>query len=446
MLDRISEFAKKYNMLPKGSTIICGLSGGADSVCLTVCLKMLSEKLGINIEAVHVNHCIRGDESDHDEQFCRELCKKLNIRLTVFRCDVPAFAKEHSVSLEEAARTMRYEAFGKCSEGKFIATAHNANDNLETALFNLARGSGLKGIAGIPPVRDNIVRPLLTVTREEIEEFLQSNGFNFMTDSTNLSDDYTRNKIRHNIVPLLAEINPSVVRTSAQTLNVLREENDFINAETLKALSECRNGNRLINLSAYPLLIRKRCIAALFSENAVPYSNDRLAECDKIALNGGKINVQSDLYIISDGNILELREIRSTAPPQELSKEMIIGENSVFKGKTLCTELISSENININEIVNTKLAIYYLDYDKIIGKAFVRNRRNGDKIRLHGRNFTSSVKKLLNEKVPAEMRAELHFIEDELGTVFAECIGVADRAAPDSNTENLLKITIKHKN
>ncbi len=445
MLDKISEFAKKYNMLPNGSTVICGLSGGADSVCLTVCLKMLSEKLGINVEAVHVNHCIRGNESDRDEQFCRELCKKLDVRLTVFRCDVPAFAKEHSSSLEESARTMRYEAFRSCSEGKIIATAHNANDNLETALFNLARGSGLKGISGIPPVRDNIVRPLLAVTRKEIEEFLEFNGFDCVTDSTNLSDDYTRNKIRHRIVPLLAEINPSVVRTSAQTLDVLREENDFIVAETLKALSECRNGGRLFNLSAYPPLIRKRCIAALLSENAVSYDNDRLAECDKIALTGGKLNVKSNLYIISDGITFELREIHSAAPPQELLKEMIIGENSVFKGKTLCTELIPSENININEIVNTKLAIYYLDYDKIIGKAFVRNRRNGDKIRLHGKNFTSTVKKLINEKVPADMRTELHFIEDEIGTVFAEYIGIADRAAPDNNTENLLKITIKHK-
>lgn len=446
MLDKITQFSRKYKMFPNGSTVICGLSGGADSVCLTVCMQMLSKELGISVEAVHVNHCIRGAESDRDEQFCRELCQRLGIQLTVFTCDVPAFAKEHSLSLEDAARTMRYDSFKSCSDGKIIATAHNANDNLETSLFNLARGSGLKGVAGIPPVRDNIVRPLLAVTRDEIDDFLAANGFSYVTDSTNLSDDYTRNKIRHRIMPLLAEINPSVVRTSARTLDVLREENDFIAAETQKALSECRCGNILKNLRNYPTLIRKRCIAVLLGDNCIPYSNERLAECERITINGGKLNVRGNLYIISDGESLQLKEICAQVHTAELSQELIIGENSIFEGKILCTEIISSKNININEIVNKKLAIYYLDYDKIIGRAFVRNRRNGDKIKLYGRNFTSSVKKLINETVPAQFRQELHFIEDGLGTVFAEYIGIADRAAPDENTRNLLKITIKHEN
>lgn len=445
MLDKIIDFSEKHNMFPRGSIVMCGLSGGADSVCLTVCLKMLSERLGIGVEAIHVNHCIRGEESDRDEQFCRELCRKLGIKLSVFTCDVPAYAKEHALSLEDAARTLRYDAFRQCSEGKLIATAHNANDNLETAIFNLARGSGLKGIAGIPPVRDNIVRPLLAVTRAEIENFLSEHGFDYVTDSTNLSDDYTRNKIRHKIIPLLEELNPSVVNTSVSSLHVLRDESSFIEIEVQNALAECRDGNKLNNLRAYPSLIRRRCIAALLGDNAVPYSHDRLRSCEMIAVNGGKINVQKDLYAVSDGKIFELKKICSQASEKELSEELIIGENSIFEGKTLCAELISSKNININEIVNTKLAIYYLDYDKIIGKAFVRNRRNGDRIRLYGRDFTSSVKKLINEKVPSEHRCELHFIQDELGTIFVEYIGIADRAAPNEHTKNLLKITIKHK-
>lgn len=445
MLDKIIEFSEKYNMLPKGSDIVCGLSGGADSVCLAVCLKLLSERLSLTIEAVHVNHCIRGDESNRDEQFCRELCRKLGIKLTVVTCDVPSYAKEHALSLEEAARIMRYQALESCSEGKIIATAHNANDNLETALFNLARGSGLKGVSGIPPVRGSIVRPLLAVTRAEIENFLMQNGYIYVTDSTNLSDDYTRNKIRHKIIPLLEELNPSVINTSVASLDVMRDENDFIEEEVGSALTECRNGSKLCGLGSYPSLIRRRCIAALLKEKGVPYSNDRLRECEKIALSGGKLNVKGSLYVTSDGYTLELKELHEKTAEKELSAELIIGENSIFEEKILSAELISGKNININENVNTNLAIYYLDYDKIIGRALVRNRRCGDKIKLSGRDFTSSVKKLINEKVPPEKRSELHFIEDERGTVFAECIGIAGRAAPGEKTENLLKITIKHK-
>lgn len=430
-------------MFPKNSVVVCGLSGGADSVCLTLCMSLLSKQLGLTVEAVHVNHSIRGYESDHDEEFCRSLCKKLGIKLTVFSVDVPAYAKDNSLSLEEAARLLRYDAFRKCSENKIIATAHNADDNLETSLFNLIRGSGIKGISGIPPVRDNIVRPLLSVTRNEIELFLKENHLDFVTDSSNLSVDYTRNKIRHKIIPLLRELNPSLVKTAVSSLDVLRDENAFIDEEVASAVNNCRDNLRLYKLSEYPSIIRRRCIAQLLNDMAVPYNNERLKKCELIALNGGKLNVSNNLYVVSDGNVLELKVIDKNEKVQ-LSKKLIIGENSIFEGKILFTEIVSSKNINIYQIADFDSAIYYLDYDKLVGETVLRNRRSGDKIVLFRRNFTSSIKKLINEKVPKNLRNELCFIEDELGTVFAECIGIADRVAPDENTVNLLRITLKH--
>lgn len=442
MLEKIQLFAEKYNMFPKGATVICGLSGGADSVCLVTCLTELSKKFDITVEALHVNHCLRGAESDRDEQFCREFCQRLGINLTCVSFDVQSYAAKYSLSIEEAARKARYAIFKEHSSGKLIATAHNANDNLETIILNLIRGTALKGMTGIPPVRDNIVRPMLTVTRTEIETLLKQRNLQFVTDSTNLSDDYTRNKIRHNIIPLMTEINSSLIETAVGSVNSLRSENNYIEEDTDIAYRNCCRENSLCGLSDYHEVIRRRCIARLLTKHNVPYSYGRLSAADYIAVSGGKINVSGDLYLISDGSKISLEEI----PPQQmeikLKTNLKIGDNQIFDSKILSCELICDKTLTSEQIVNTKLAIYYIDYDKIKGEAFVRNRRFGDKIKLSGRNFTSSVKKMINEKVPREKRAYLHFIDDELGTIFAEELGIADRVAPDYDTKRLLKITV----
>lgn len=442
MLDKILSFAEKYNMFPEGASVVCGLSGGADSVCLVLCLLELRRRLNITVEALHVNHCLRGDESERDEQFCRELCRKHGIKFTAVSCNVAKFARENSLSTEDAARKMRYQIFENNSKGKLIATAHNANDNLETVILNLTRGTALKGLAGIPPVRENIVRPLLTVSRSEIENYLSLQGVGFVTDSTNLSDDYTRNKIRHNVLPLLSEINSSFIDTSVNSIDAIRTENSFIEQEAQKAWDLCFYDGVLNGISRYHAVIRRRCIARLLSESSLPYSYDRLSAADNIALNGGKINVSGDLYLVSDGRSLKITEISPQPNSQSPSAELKMGKNTIFDGKALYAELICGKQLHIHEIVNINLAIYYLDYDKIIGRAFVRGRCFGDKIKLFGKNFTSSVKKLINEKIPAEKRGTLHFIEDEEGTIFAEQFGIADRVAPDGNTQNYLKITV----
>ncbi|MCQ2458783.1 MAG: tRNA lysidine(34) synthetase TilS [Ruminococcus sp.] len=443
MIEKIYSFIKENRLLSEGDTVVCGFSGGADSTGLLLSLYKLRERLSINIEAIHVNHCLRGEESDRDERFCADLCERLNIPFNAVSCNVREYAKLHSLSDEEAARKLRYGIFEKYSVGKKIATAHNANDNLETVILNISRGTALKGIAGIPVKRGNIIRPLLAVSRNEIESFLFAEKQNFVTDSTNLSDDYTRNKIRHKIIPLISELNSSAVETSVRSLSVLRDENELIESETDTAYEKCRNGNKLTGLSQYHRVIRRRCISRLLSENGLPYSSQRLEESDNILVNGGKINVSKDLYLISDGNSLELSCIVKETEQEYTEKDLVIGENQIYDDKTLICELIECDNLKKNVLVNKKLTFYVADYDKIIGRAVVRKRKFGDKIQLKGRNFTSSVKKLINETVPSEKRSKLHFIEDEHGTVFAECIGIAQRVAPDENTVRFLKISVK---
>lgn len=442
MIDKIYSFIQENKMLTGGDTVVCGLSGGADSVCLLLSLLEVSKRLNITVEALHINHCLRGSESDRDEQFCRELCCRLGVGFHAVSCNVSEYAKKNSLSTEEAARKMRYVQFENFSQGKKIATAHNANDNLETVILNLSRGTALKGLAGIPPVRDNIIRPILVCTRAEIENYLYSLGQDWVTDSTNLSDDYTRNKIRHGILPIMQEINPSVVETSIRSVSAVRSEELFIEAEVESALEKSRNGNILTGLDEYNAVIRRRCIAKLLSDNSLPYSFKRLEEADNILLYGGKINISGNLYLVSDKKSIELVSISQNT--DELRKtELKIGDNSIFEGISFFTELVNCEDLAKNESVNKMLTFYLLDYDKIKGRAVLRSRVFGDRIMLRGRSFTSSVKKLINEKIPASQRGTLHFIEDDEGTIFAENIGISQRVAPNSETKRLLRICIR---
>ncbi|MDE5583789.1 MAG: tRNA lysidine(34) synthetase TilS [Ruminococcus sp.] len=446
MIDKIFNFIKQHNMINKGDTVICGLSGGADSVCLLLVLYGLSRKTGLfSVKAIHVNHCIRGRESDRDENFCRELCNKINVPFKAVSCNVPEYAKKNSVSVEESARIMRYSVFAENSVGAKIATAHNADDNLETIILNLARGTALRGLSGIPPVRENIIRPLLAVSRAEIEKYLININQDFVTDSTNLSDDYTRNKIRHMIIPVLKEINSSVIETSVNSISAVRSENSLIESETEKALIQCRNGNSFCGLGDFHEVVRRRCISKILAENSLSYSHKRLADMDNILIKGGKINISDDMFFVSDRQTAELKKIPKTAENQTVSSALVMGENSIFPDRILTCEILLCDSLRKIDSVHKKLTFYLLDYDKIIGRAFLRSRKFGDKIKLQGRNFTSFVKKLINEKIPPEKRDTLHFIEDEKGTIFAESLGIAERVAPDGNTVKFLKISVKNK-
>ncbi len=441
MLEKIRNIAEKYNMINSGDVVVCGLSGGADSVCLLLALQQLSAEMNFSVEAIHVNHCLRGAESDGDENFCHELCERLNVPFTAVSCNVREYSEKNHLSCEESARKLRYGIFHDCTQGKKLATAHNADDNLETMLLNMIRGTGLKGISGIPPVRGNIIRPLLAVTRYEIEEYLRKIGQNYVTDSTNLTDDYTRNKIRHNIIPLMKELNGSVTETTIRTAEVLRSENDFIEENVNEAMKKTFSNGLFLGLSGYNEVVRRRCISRYLTENNLPVSAKRLAECDNIAVYGGKINISGNTYLISDGNELKLTEILPQSS-EIISAELKIGENRIFSDSVLICELVNCESLKKIDFVHKNSTFYTLDYDKIKGTPIVRNRKFGDRIKLKGRNFTSSVKKIINENIPVSQRKNLHFIEDECGTVFGEKIGIADRVAPDDSTSRLLKITI----
>ena len=224
MLKKIAHFIEQHKLLSKDKKYIVALSGGADSVCLLLVL----QRLGYDVEAAHCNFKLRGEEADRDEQFCVELCKKHDIKIHLVHFDTNFYAISHKISIEMAARELRYSYFENLRRdigADAVCVAHHQNDCAETVILNLVRGTGIQGLAGIQPKRDNIVRPLLCVSRDEIESFLAREGQDFITDSTNLDDLYVRNKIRLNIIPMMEKINPAAVQNIVKTAIRLSEAN-----------------------------------------------------------------------------------------------------------------------------------------------------------------------------------------------------------------------------
>ena len=232
MLNKIKRFIASEHLLQVDALYLVALSGGADSVALLLCLK----ELGYRVEAVHCNFSLRGEESLRDEQFCEDLCQRENIPLHKVHFDTQAYADLHKVSIEMAARELRYRYFFQLKEAlgaDGVCVGHHKEDSVETILINLVRGTGLSGLMGIRPRNHDVIRPLLCVTRQEIEDYLRQQAVSFVTDSTNLIDDVVRNKIRLNILPQLSEINPSVTDAILTTANHLSEV-DAIVQESLK--------------------------------------------------------------------------------------------------------------------------------------------------------------------------------------------------------------------
>lgn len=280
-VDKVRAALGEFLAMKTAKTVVCGLSGGADSTALLLAVKEISEEIGFAAAACHLNHGLRGEESDGDERFCTELCERLGIPLYKRRESVRDFAEKHE-SLEETARKVRYDFFEDAlaffGENSVLATAHNANDNAETVLLNLIRGTGLRGLCGIPTERGRIIRPLLDISRAEIEEFLVENEQNYVTDKTNFSVIYTRNKVRAKILPEIIEINPSFLNTISRMTKNLRADEDFFDnaAEEILAESKVEKGYSAEKIDACPEPIKMRAVKKILSDGGIEPSALRI--------------------------------------------------------------------------------------------------------------------------------------------------------------------------
>lgn len=437
MLQKITSVIEKYNMLNRGDTVCCALSGGADSTALLLVLRELSPRLGITVTAVHVNHMLRGEESDRDEAFCTELCRRLSIDLKVFSRDAAEFSRSLGVSVETGAREMRYMLFDSVPADR-IATAHNLNDNAETVLFRIARGTGLKGLCGIPPVRGKFIRPLLECSREEIEAFLAAREQPFVTDSTNLSDNYVRNRIRHGVMPLLSDICGGFPDNAAALTRSLAEDEDFLSKE-----AERRRDGDLRTL--HPA-IRKRIIMSAVREYGLDVTEKLVQSAEKAIFKGGRtlLGKYSDEELLfaygSEGRLRLVRiRTRKEIIPQKIEKS---GEYTFSSDKIVIISEAIREKMNDFENVNKNSTTAIADCDKIRGSVVLRNRLRSDKIKPLGQPHTRELRKLLQERLPAGERDISAVIADGEGVIWAEHIGAAQRVQPDSGTKRIMRITI----
>lgn len=400
-LTNIKSTVENFNMLSKGDSVIIGLSGGADSVALTYALFELKEQLKINLEAVHINHNIRGEEAKRDELFVMDFCKKLNIPLTVVSADIPKIAETRKISEEQAGREVRYTEFNKQIGGRNnckIATAHTLSDLMETMLFNMARGTGVKGLRGITPVRDNIIRPLIEVTRSDVENYCQSRGLDFVTDSTNLSDDYTRNKIRHRVIPCLYEINPSL-NSSMYRLSCLAEQDDgYITevAEDYVKKSKIGEGYDISKLSPLHPAVLSRAVH-IICDNKPDYKQTALIS-KIIKDKQGAVNITGEYRATIRNNLLYYEKIIHVVN-DEMWSIPVTGEKTVLPDGRILK--ITSFNKNYGSLflkVNKLLLNNAIIYDTLFCNPIARNRKAGDLFCEAGRTGTKTLKKLFNEK------------------------------------------------
>ena len=433
MIKNILEAVNTFSLLENVRTVTVALSGGADSMALLYALVSLKDKLNITVKAAHFNHQIRGNEALRDEEFVKEQCRMLGVELFCESADVPRFAKEKGVSLELAARELRYAFFEKINEG-VIATAHTASDNIETVLFNLTRGTALQGLCGIPPKRDIFIRPLILCTREQIEEYCKENNISYMTDSTNLCDDYTRNKIRHHIIPRLKDINPSVEKSVLRTSSALREDGEILNKLALDYVKQ-NTDNGLLKLDGFKKLspaITKRVII-FFTESVkkeITLENIHIEEIYKAIGKNCKISLPKNHSAVIWNNSLKITPNSKNLQNCTEYTVNLTGNDVSF--------------IKTNEKINNLLLNNSLDCDKIVGQSVLRTRMSGDSIRLKDRGCTKTLNRLFSEeKIPIEERDKLPVLADEKGVIWVYGLGVANRCAVTASTKKILIVETK---
>lgn len=434
MICKVRETAEKFGMFQNKKSVIVGLSGGADSCALLHILCRLKDEYALDITAAHVNHGIRGDEAQRDEDFAAEFCKKLGVPFKVLHCDVPNEAKAAGMGLEEYGRKIRYEFFSSIDSEALIATAHNLNDCCETLIFNLARGTSVKGLRSIPPVRGNVIRPLIECTRAEIEQYCRENGIEFVTDSTNLDENYTRNRIRLKILPELKKINPSFEQAAARLIESACEDEDYFGSVTAQTLEKAqKNGG----YDAKPLIscheaVRKRAVAAIIEkETGKPAEAVHISNVCSI-LGGGKTQVLFGTEVRNEKGIIYFGKKALTG---YWEREFQTDKEIITPLKTVKFQIVNKNEAVKKQFVHKNM----LDYDSIVGQPVLRSRKSGDEIRIAGRNCTKQLKKLFTEGKITDKNS-VCILADDLGVAWVEGFGCAERCKISDNTKKILKV------
>lgn len=446
-IQKIYEYIKENKLIDVKDIVIVGVSGGADSMALLYVLQELKNDFEIDIYVCHIHHGIREKEADEDARYVEEYCKENNLEYREFREDIKAFASQNSLSLEEAGRLKRYEIFKSLAkevekEGRQvkIAVAHNKNDNAETILMNMCRGTGLKGLSGIKAGRDNIIRPLLDTKREEIEDILKDVGISFRTDSTNLSDIYTRNIIRNKILPSLAQsVNSASLDNIVKSAEFINKADEFIQ-DLARGLAEeifVYKNSRLVGFSFERLKKEKKILRTYVIRYFLEKNLNQLKDIEAVHIEmidklifmetGKNINLPYKLRLNKGYDYISICFDNDETEYIHSSLEEDF-ELKVFKNK----------NFKIDDLVYTK----YIDYDKIGKVLSFRTRQRGDYI--HIKSGKKTVKAfMIDEKIEAKDRDKIPLVA--LGQDIIWIVGkrLSEKYKIDESTKMILEIKYK---
>lgn len=442
MADRLRE-AADLGGLPESGMVIVAFSGGADSMALTHFLMgQISQE---RILCAHVNHMLRGEEAEADVLFAESFCKSHGLRFRLLREDVAALAEKEKIGTEESGRLVRYRFFDslRTGENDVIVTAHNANDNVETVLMNLARGTGLSGLCGIPPGRGAILRPLLRVSREEIERYCRENSLPYVTDSSNLQDAYTRNRIRRHVLPELIALNPRLTDAVARLTDAVREAQDYLVSSAEALLREARvpYGLSLEVLNKAHPAVRKQALKLwLESQGCGRLSAEHISKAAGNLTNGNRLTLPGNLGIECSAGVLTCRR----AAPKDWEVPAKIGETRLPNGKVLkILEKTGADTQNARKI-NKLLFNSQLDCDTITDALTARGRHAGDRFAPAGRGVTKTLKNLFGEmKIPAANRDDQVILQSGGEIVYVEGAGVSEKAKVTADTKRILQIVLE---
>lgn len=417
MYQKMKAYVDKHAMLCKQDKVMIGVSGGADSVCLLFMLLELQKEIGFTLTAIHVHHGIRGESADEDEKYVKAICESNGVELFCFHENVKEYAKVTGTTEEEAGRNLRRNIFEKVlreQSGTKIALAHHKNDNVETFLWNLCRGTGLKGLGGILPVNGKYIRPLLCLKREDIEKYLQEKNISYCIDETNLWDNYTRNRLRNRVVPYLEEqVNTQSVNHIAEAIENIRLLNEYIEKEVEKYVGVCvlyKNNKCVINKKEYdkiPEVFRKKilheCLAQMAGHRKdIEACHIRGVEELLFKQVGKSIDLPYNLRALRVYEGIEVFGVTDNLETaQELHKSMPQVKIRVFDR--------TAEMVTFPENPYTK----WFDYDIIKCNVKIRHRESGDYIVINKNGSTQKLKQyFVNEKIPKNIRDQIWLVAD----------------------------------